>query len=40
MILALFSFKNILEKGGSRTKINFERMGGLDALENLQINGY
>jgi hypothetical protein len=40
LILALYSFKYLLEKGGSRTRINFERMGGLDALENLQMNGF
>ena len=40
IIVTLYSFKYLFEKGGSRTKINFERMGGLDTLENLQTNGY
>ncbi len=36
MILALFSFQYLLEKGGSRTRKNFELMGGPEALEILQ----
>ena len=40
LILTLYSFNYLLEKGGNRTRINFERMGGLDALENLQTNDY
>jgi hypothetical protein len=37
LLLTLIAYNYLLSKGGERTLMNFEKMGGLDQLEQLQL---